>query len=79
MLVYVSLYFATLIRKETTDKDCKKVLLEYILIDLPVIILIIVSSFLHFYENYTKTIIDGSALQIEYIPRYTETDVLLSV
>ena len=79
MLVYVSLYLATLIRKETTEKDCKKVLLEYILNDLPLISLTIVYSFLHFYEIYTKTIIDGSVLQIEYIPRYTETDVLLSV
>ena len=30
--------------------DCKKVLLEYILIDLPLIILIIVSSFLHLWN-----------------------------
>ena len=50
MLVYVSLYLATLIRKETTEKDCKKVLLEYILNDLPLISLTIVYSFIHFYE-----------------------------
>ena len=35
----------------------------------------IVSSFLYF--NTLKKI-DGSALQIEYIPEYTETDILIS-
>ena len=47
--------------------------------DLPLIVLIIESSFLHSNIVWTKTNIDGSALQIEYIPRYTEIDVLMSV
>ena len=49
------------------------------IMDLPLIVLIIESSFLHFNMVWTKTNIDGSALQIEYIPRYTETDVTMSV
>ena len=64
----------------STDKKTgeSKVLFGRIM-DLPLIVLIIESSFLHFNMVWTKTNIDGSTLQIEYIPRYTEIDVLMSV
>ena len=72
MLVYDSLYSATIIKKKKEiDKNRKHLIPEYMLMDLPLIVLIIESSFLHLNIVYTKTNIDGSALQIKYIPRYT--------
>ena len=50
MLVYDSLYSATIIKKrkeKEIDKNCKELILEYMLMDLPLIVLIIESSFLH--------------------------------
>ena len=48
MLVYDSLYSATIIqKKKDIDKNCKELILEYMLMDLPLIVLIIESSYLH--------------------------------
>ena len=47
MLVYDNLYSAAIIKKKEIDKNCKELILEYMLMDLPLIVLIIESSFLH--------------------------------
>ena len=48
MLVYDSLYSATItLKKKEIDKNRKELILEYMLMDLPLIVLIIESSFLH--------------------------------
>ena len=48
MLVYDSLYSATIIKKKKEiDKNRKDLIPEYMLMDLPLIVLIIESSFLH--------------------------------